>query len=289
MRRFWWLLRRAVVLVYEENCLSISKGAAYSALLSVFPVLTTIAAILVQMEARPVVVVLERFLAQVAPPGTEDLFLSRFAEAGKRPVTLLVVAVLLSLYAASGVMLSLIEGFNAAYHVPMGRDFLRNRGVAAALVFCAALPAIGASVVILFGNRTEEWALNWIRGVSATEPLTAGLLLVGLLVKYVVSVITVVIVTLLLYKIGPNRPQRWRDLWPGAIVATILWLLATLGFGWYVRNMADYNVMYGSVGAVIALIVWMYLLAVIALYGCAFNAAEEQLTVAELKTRTLQS
>lgn len=287
MRRFWWILRHATVLAYEENCLSVSKGAAYSALLSLFPVLTTIAAILVQMQARPVLRVIENFLAQVAPPGTEDLFLSRFAEAGRRPASLLVVAVLLSLYAASGVMLSLIEGFNGVYHVPVNRNFLRNRGVAALLVFSAALPAIGASVVILFGNRTEEWALYGLSGIPATQPLTTGVLLAGRVVKYAVSSATVIIVTLLLYKLGPNRPQRWRDLWPGAIVATVLWFLATLGFAWYVRNMAGYNVMYGSVGAVIALIVWMYLLAVISLYGCAFNAAREHLTLAENQSKYL--
>ena len=56
------------------------------------------------------------------------------------------------------------------------------------------------------------------------------------------------------------------------VVATVLWLLATSGFAWYVRNMAHYNVMYGSVGAGIALLVWMYLMAAIALIGCEFNA-----------------
>ena len=79
-----------------------------------------------------------------------------------------------------------------------------------------------------------------------------------------------------LYYFGPYRPQRWRFVWPGALLATVLWLLATSGFGWYVRNMAHYNVMYGSVGAGIALLVWMYLMAVIALIGCEFNAEYER-------------
>ena len=70
--------------------------------------------------------------------------------------------------------------------------------------------------------------------------------------------------------------QRWRYVWPGAILATVLWLLATSGFGWYVRNIAHYNVMYGSVGAGIALLVWMYLMALIALFGCEFNAEYER-------------
>jgi membrane protein len=65
--------------------------------------------------------------------------------------------------------------------------------------------------------------------------------------------------------------------WPGAWLATILWLIATSGFAWYVRNIANYNVLYGSIGAVIALLVWMYLLAVIALVGCEYNAVRGRL------------
>ena len=83
--------------------------------------------------------------------------------------------------------------------------------------------------------------------------------------------------TAILYYYGPYRKQRWRPVWPGAILATILWLLATLVFGWYVRNITNYNVLYGSVGTSMALLVWMYLLAAIALFGCEFNAEYERM------------
>ena len=80
-----------------------------------------------------------------------------------------------------------------------------------------------------------------------------------------------------LYYFGPNRKQRW-----AASVArrgaghAWLWFFATLGFAWYVRNLAGYNVMYGSIGTGIALLVWMYLIALIALIGCEFNAEYER-------------
>jgi membrane protein len=64
--------------------------------------------------------------------------------------------------------------------------------------------------------------------------------------------------------------------WPGAILATVLWMLATSGFAWYVRNIAKYNAMYGSIGAGIALLVWLYLISAIALIGCEFNAEYER-------------
>ncbi len=90
------------------------------------------------------------------------------------------------------------------------------------------------------------------------------------------SFATTVMVTSLLYYFGPYRRQRWHFVWPGAVLATILWLLATSGFGWYVTHIAHYNVLYGSVGAALALLVWMYVMAVIALIGCEFNAEYER-------------
>jgi membrane protein len=96
------------------------------------------------------------------------------------------------------------------------------------------------------------------------------------LATYAVAFATTVLVTALLYYFGPYREQRWHYVWPGAIVATTLWLAATSSFGWYVRHMGNYNVMYGSIGAGIALLVWMYLMAAIALIGCEFNAEYER-------------
>jgi len=277
LARLWWLLRQSLVTAYEDNCLAISKGAAFSALLSFFPVLTTLAAILVQVKARQVAQLISRFLFEVVPPGTEDLVLRTFAVRGERPGSLLVGATLLSLWAASGVVVSLMEGFNAVYKVPTSRPFLRQRAVSVLLVFSTAIPVLAASALILFGARTE-WALMYWLGFSARgERIIGWVLLLGQFARYLVALGALVLGAALLYRLGPNRPQQWRNTWPGACLATFLWLLATSAFAWYVRNIADYNVMYGSVGAGIALIIWMYLLAVIALIGCAFNAENERL------------
>jgi membrane protein len=65
--------------------------------------------------------------------------------------------------------------------------------------------------------------------------------------------------------------------WPGAILSTLLWLVSTSGFAWYVRNITNYNVLYGSIGTGIALLVWMYVLSAIAMFGCEFNAEYERM------------
>ncbi len=271
----WRMLRSACIAAYEDNCFGVAKGAAYSALLSVFPVLTTITALLVQARAASVARVISRIVFEAAPPGTQDLLQTYLAVQGRRPVSLLVVATLLSLWAASGAMMSLMEGFQAAYRLPSGRSFVKQRLMAMTLVVCAALPLVGGSTLILFGSRAEGFITALLGFSRDTAELQGWVIVLGRVARLLFAALSIMLAAALLYQLGPNRKIRFSSVWPGAILATIAWSGATLIFGWYVRNVANYNVLYGSIAAVIALLVWMYLLAVIALIGCEFNVSWE--------------
>ena len=277
LSRYWGLFRRACVAAYEDNCFGIAKGAAYSALLAFFPVLATIAAILVQANAESVSHVLSQFLFEVVPPGSEDLVEYQFAVKGQRPFWLLVAATLLSAWGASGAMMSLMEGFQAAYRLPTGRPFVKQRLVAILMVVTLALPAVGASALILFGSRTEQVVYGWLGVDPQGQHIQAWIAVGGSAIRYLIAFGAVILVTGLLYYFGPNKSMKLKRVWPGAFLATIFWVLATTVFAWYVRNIANYNVMYGSIGAVIALLVWMYLLAIIALLGCEYNAERDRM------------
>jgi membrane protein len=273
--RFWGLLQQTFVASYEDNCFGVAKGAAYSALLAFFPVLASIAAILAQVNADSVAHVISRFLFEVVPPGSEELVRNQFTVKVQRPFWLIMAAAVLSAWAASGAMMSLMEGFQAAYRLPTGRPFVKQRGVALLLVFIAAVPAVGSSAMILFGGRSERALMAWL-GLLPTEELTNWVILFSSLLRYAIALGATVSVTALLYYVGTNRPLKLRTVWPGAMLATFLWLVATSGFAWYVRNIANYSVLYGSIGAVIALLVWMYLLSLITLFGCEYNAVRER-------------
>jgi membrane protein len=274
-------LRSAATGVYRNNCLSTAKGAAYSGLLSFFPVLTTLAAILVHTHSTTVAHTLTTFLSEVVPPGTEDVVRNLF-DRGERPNSLLIVAIVLAVWAASGAMISLMEGFQATYHIPSGRPFLQERGVAVLLVMIAVLPAVGASAIIAFGTHAEKAVVGWMGFLPETADFSDYVPLAGQVLSYAIAFATFVVVTAMVYYFGPNRKQRWSLVFPGAFLATGLWMLATLAFGWYVRHVSDYNLLYGSVGAGLALLVWMYVLAVITLFGCEFNAATERMRFAPL-------
>lgn len=276
LQRFWGLFHQACVASYEDNCFGIAKGAAYSALLAFFPVLGSIAAILAKVNAESVAHVFSRFLFEVVPPGSEELVANQFAVRGQRPVWLILLAAAFSVWAASGAIVSLMEGYGAAYRLPSGRPFLQERAVAIFLVIVAAVPAIGSSALILFGSRSELSMLGWF-GVAPGTDVKIWVSLLGSLLRYVVALAATVLVTALVYCVAPNRPLKLRSVLPGAFLSTFLWLMVTSAFAWYVRNIANYSVLYGSIGAVIALLVSMYLGAVISLVGCEYNAVRERL------------
>ncbi len=277
LRQLPWLLRRTLVASIDDGLFAIAKGAAYSGLLSLFPVLTSAAAISLQMRADYFRLKVSVFLERILPAGTEDAVLQQFRYRGQRPVALIVVAALLSLWAASSVVKSLMDGFNAAYHIPRNRSMWAHMGVGIMLVFLIVIPMVGASSLILFGGTVEHGVMKLWKVDPILNPLTPSLAIVFRIVRYAIAFSAGWALTAILYFFGPYRSQRWRHVWGGAFLATGLWLLATLGFSWYVRHITNYNVLYGSIGTSIALLIWMYLIAIITLIGCEFNAELERI------------
>jgi len=287
--QLYWLLRRAFIAAYEDDCFAIAKGAAYSFLVALFPILTILTSILVHARAADIVHVIATFIMQVVPPGTEVLLRSRLLEHAGHPLPLSVVAIIVSLWAGSGAMLSLMDGFKAAYRIPSGRPFVQNRAMAIFLVFIAAIPAVIASALIIFGNRSEAAFVHWMGPTAESNQLGNPVRIVWLVVRYALAFGTTTLVTGLLYYFGTShRPvlkrrdgtssSRFFHVWPGAIVATVLWLIATTGFAAYVRHIANYQLFYGTfLGTVIVLLFWLYLIALIALIGCEFNAERERM------------
>jgi membrane protein len=258
--------------IYSHGALGSAKGAAYSALLSFFPVLTFTTAALVEADAANVARRIASLLFEFSPPEIEQFLRTWLYEHSKHRTSLRVAAIVLSLWAASGVMASLMEAFQRAYQTDNTRDIVHQRLVAISLVLLSLMPAVGATVLLVQGDRAETSVMQWLGVVGSEDILRPGIRVIGRLARYVVAFSCVGVVTLMLYWLGPDVKGP-RKLLPGTALATLLWLLLTQAFTWYVRNVANYSQLYGSVGAVIAFLVWMYLLALVAMGGCEFNAA----------------
>jgi membrane protein len=98
------------------------------------------------------------------------------------------------------------------------------------------------------------------------------ILLMWTAIRWLIASMTSVAVIALIYHNAVPRTQHWHSVLPGAILATGMWLLVTLLFGWYLQRFADYSIIYGSLGAGIALLVWMYMISLVILMGAEFNA-----------------
>lgn len=258
--------------IYSHGALGFAKGAAYSALLSFFPIVTFTTAALVKANATTVARKIANLLYEFSPPEVEQFLRAWLSENNKHHASMRVAAVLLSLWAASGVVASMMEAFQRAYQKDDTRDVVHQRIVAISLVVMTLLPAVGSTILLMLGDNVENSALHSLGVVGPDDILRPGIHILSRLIRYVVSLSAVFLVTVMLYRFGPDAKGP-RRLLPGAALATVLWLVLTQAFTWYIRNVANYSQIYGSIGALIVFLVWMYLLALVAMGGCEFNAA----------------
>jgi membrane protein len=124
-----------------------------------------------------------------------------------------------------------------------------------------------ATVMVAFGHQIEEWVIS-----NSYHVLGTFVLLVWRILRWSIGLFTIIVVLAMIYQFGTPRRQAWKRVLPGASGAAIIWFLATLGFGFYLTRFADYSVVYGSLGAVVATLVWLYIATVSVLIGAEFNA-----------------
>ncbi|HXZ27028.1 MAG TPA: YihY/virulence factor BrkB family protein [Terriglobales bacterium] len=271
MLRFLKLLQASVWRTFQHDGFMLAKAAAYSSILTLFPGLLVVAAVLATSHTT------EAFVREIAyavgrilPPGTHSGAMAYFEGHQQRPVRILISASMITVLAASGIMISWMEGFRKAYELPKAWGFWKERGIAFLLVLLSIVPMTAATIMVAFGNQIETWmVLHAIRTFGDVRFL---ILLFWSTVRWAIATLTSIAVMTIVYHAGVPRTQPWHRVLGGATLATVLWLLATFGFGFYVRRFATYNLIYGSLGAAIALLVWMYITSIIVLVGAEFNA-----------------
>lgn len=266
--RFVSLLRRACWRAFEDDCFALAKAAAYSSVLTLFPALLVVASVLAYSRQTHVLIQqVASAVGAVLPPGASAEALSYFKSGQQRPMRLLISASFITFFAASGVMISWMDGFRRAYRLTKTWGMWKERAVALFLVGLSFLPMSFATLLVAFGNQIETY-------LSLHSPRVLGsyIFLMWTAGRWLIATLTSMAVISLIYHHGLPRTQPWHRVLPGAGVATGLWFTATVVFAWYVKTVATYNLIYGSLGAAIALLGWMYILSIIVLVGVEFNA-----------------
>jgi len=270
------LMRRLWQRIYDYDVLSHAAELAYYFLLSVFPLLLFLATLLgyLATEGGALRAELEDYIGRVSPTEGVTRLLQGALEglSAERSGWKLFVGLLLSLWLASNAIAAIGRSVNKAYHLKETRHWLIQRLWAVVLVLFASVLVIGSLLLILFGQRLNAYLV---------EAGVLGVLLSRFLgvFQWVVVLVLVVFAFEVIYNFAPAVWQR-RHLWltPGAVMALILWLAASLGLriylGWGGGDASTgsrYAVLYGSLGTVISLMFWFYLSAAAILVGGVVN------------------
>jgi membrane protein len=265
--RFWRLFRLSIWRAFEHDAFGTAKASAYSSLFTFFPALLVLGAVLATLSRGQVYLrEISYALGTILPAGSSTV-LAYLRGSTERPVGLLITTSLLTVWSASGVIISWMDGFRRAYQLPKTWGLLQERVIATSLVLMAGLPLTFATILVAFGSRIETRILFNIG--HEFGPLI--LLLWGAM-RWAIAIMTSIAVIQLIYHNAVPRTQPWHSVLPGAVLATALWLISTALLGWYLQHYADYSVIYGSLGVGIALLVWMYLISLVVLIGAEFNA-----------------
>src|SRR5271166_3107969 len=265
--RFWRLFRLSIWRAFEHDAFGTAKASAYSSLFTFFPALLVLGAVLATLSRGQVYLrEISYALGTILPAGSSTV-LAYLRGSTERPVGLLITTSLLTLWSASGVIISWMDGFRRAYQLPKTWGIVQERAIAISLVLMAGIPLTFSTVLVAFGSRIETRILFFIG--HEFGPL---ILLLWGAIRWLIAILTSIAVIQLIYHNAVPRTQPWHSVLPGAVLATALWLLSTALLGWYLQHYADYSVVYGSLGVGIALLLWMYLISLVVLIGAEFNA-----------------
>ena len=267
MLRFFRLLRLSFWRAFLHDSFAIAKASAYSSIFTFFPVLVIVGSVLANWrKGAPYLREISYALGNILPAGSNTA-LNYLKSAPKHPFGFLFTTGVISLWTASGVMISWMDGFRRCYELPKTWGLVKERLIAFGLVIFALVPMTFATILVAVGSKFET------RLLPLLDPdFSPYILLLWGAMRWGIATLTSISVIALIYHNAVPRTQPWHSVIPGAILATMLWFAVTVGFRAYLQHFGDFGTIYGSLGAGMALLVWMYMISLVVLVGAEFNA-----------------
>jgi membrane protein len=251
----------------------VAAGATFYLLLALFPALAAFVS-LYGLVANPVTVADHiAFLGSLLPAGGLDIIETQLDALATQDVSALsfgfILGLMIALWSANNGIKTLFDAMNIVYAEEEKRGFIKLNLLSAAFTLGGLMVAIALiftvgvvpAIIAFMGlERQADLMIAWLRW-----PILLSMIAVGIT---------------LIYRFGPSRrPAKWRWLFPGSLLATIVWIAASAAFSFYLQNFADYNATYGSLGAVIGFMTWTWISVIILLVGAQLNAEIEHQTL----------
>jgi len=253
----------------KDNVFNGAAALGFYMTLAIFPAIILLMTIIPYLPIDRVDEAIMDLLGQALPPETSEMVEGVVTEVtGERRGGLLSFSLLGTLWATSTGMYGIMQQLNITYKVKEGRSFVRGRATALILSLLFGLLVIGAFSLIVLGGIIEDWIGNLLGA-------TGALLIFFAVFRWVVIIFAMLLGFAIIYRFAPNVEQKFRFISPGSVISSALLIIVSLGFAVYTANFADYNATYGSIGAVIVLMLWLYITGLVILVGSEINVILE--------------
>ena len=270
----WQFIARKTLREFsKDQCPDLAAALTYYAVLSLFPALLALVSLLgVFGQAEKTTTALLDIVQRIAPGSTVDIIRQPIEEVTNSPSAgfTLAIGILVALWSASGYVGAFARAMNRVYEVDEGRPFIKLRAtmLGVTVVNVLIVAALGA-MLVLSGPVAEA--------VGNAVGLGGTFLAVWNIAKWPVMVLLVVAAIAILYYFTPNvRQPKFRWMTMGSFIALVVFVLASLGFAFYVANFSNYNKTYGAIGGVIVMLLWLWILNMSLLFGAEFDAETER-------------
>ena len=247
----------------EDNVVLLAAAQGYYYLLSVVPLLIVCFALIPYININPEDAV--EFMKNVLPGEIASIFEENIVSIINTPQGgMLAIGIVGALWSASAGINAFIKASNEAYDVEETRPFIVVRLIALGLTLTMIAALVFAIILPVFGNVILRFLESFI-GFSGALSILLQVL------RWAVSILVLTGLLMLLYRFAPNKNFPFKHIIPGAIIASVLWQLISLGFSFYVSNFGSYSATYGSLGGIIILMIWFFLTGLILMVGAIIN------------------
>ncbi len=279
------VLRRTVAEMISDRIGLAAAGCAFYGTLSLFPAITMLISLyglaFDPQTVEPQLRILQHLLPGTAYTLIDNRIHSLVSKSGGTLTLSLIISLSITMWSSTSGTKSMLAALNIAYDERETRSFLRYQATALSMTLGGMIGAVLTLALLVFLPVMLNFVPEHFH-ITIFEQQTKTMIRLG---SPVLMVLFVVAAFSLLYRFGPSRREaRWHWVTPGAVVSTLLWLIASAGFSYYVGHVASYDATYGPLGAVIGIMMWFFVTAYVVLLGAELNAELELQTAQDSTT-----
>ncbi|AYN17376.1 YihY/virulence factor BrkB family protein [Pseudomonas monteilii] len=265
------VLVRTVKEFLDDEMSTYASALAYQALFSLFPFLLFLIALIGFLHLPDFFSWLRLQTELVLPPQALEQVNPVIDQLQQSKGGLLSVGIVIALWTASAGVRLMMSAMNAAYDVPEGRPVWKR--IPLSIIYTVGLAGmlLVAAALMVLGPQVMEW-------IASQVGMQEFIVTLWTILRWPAIIILMMVAVAVIYYVMPDVKQKFRFITPGSVLAVVVWIVASLGFAYYVKTFADYNAMYGSIGAIIVLLLYFYISAAVLLLGAEMNAVIEHMS-----------